>query len=115
MLVFFALAWTLALLGLFTSPLSPYADGSGTPGGTFGHPLDFFLLAASSWLLFRRGLRSMRVIFTVLCVTGPFAGLAWLPLDLPLSDAVFALSRALLALAACVLLWFPTSRAWLAE
>lgn len=113
MLIFLILAWTLALWGLFTSPLSPYADGSGTPGGTFGHPLDFFLLAASSWLLFRRGLRSMRVIFTVLCVAGPVAGLAWLPLDLPLSDAVFALIRALLAVAACILLWFPTSRAWL--
>ena len=113
MLIFLVLSWTLALWGLFASPLSPYADGSGTPGGTFGHPLDFFLLAASSWLLFRRGLRSMRVIFTALCVTGPIAGLAWLPLDLPLSDAVFALSRALLALAACILLWFPASRAWL--
>ena len=53
------------------------------------------------------------MIFTALCVTGPIAGLAWLPLDLPLSDAVFALSRALLALAACILLWFPASRAWL--
>lgn len=115
MLLFFVLAWILALLDLFTSPLSPYADGSGTPGGTLGHPLDFFLVAASSWLLFRRGLRIMRVIFTVLCVTGPLAGLAWLPLDLPLSDAAFALSRAVLALAACILLWFPSSRAWLVK
>ena len=113
--LFFVLAWILALLGLFASPLSPYADGSGTPGGTFGHPLDFFLLAASSWLLFRHGLRSMRVIFIALCAAGPLAGLAWLPPDLPPADAAFALSRAILALAACICLWLPSSRAWLVE
>lgn len=113
--VFFVLACAIALLGLFASPLSPYADGSGTPGGTFGHPLDFFLLVASAWLLFRRGLRNMRMVFIALCVTGPLAGLAWLPPDLPLSDAFFALIRAVLALAACLSLCLPSSRAWLVE
>lgn len=113
--VFFVLAWTLALLGLFSSPLSPYADGSGTPGGALAHPLDFFLLAASSWLLFRRGLKSMRIIFTVLCLTGPLGGLAWLPPDLPAEDAVFALCRAVLAFAACLCLWLPSARSWLAD
>ena len=57
----------------------------------------------------------MRVIFIALCAAGPLAGLAWLPPDLPPADAAFALSRAILALAACICLWLPSSRAWLVE
>lgn len=76
-------------------------------------PQDVFLFATLVWLVGRRGLRVFRPVYVGVCILGPLLTVLE-PGVYPLPWQIFHLLRTILSLAACVCLYTPPARRWLA-
>lgn len=115
--VFIVLGCALALFPVVEAlaPLSPLGLPALNPSfyDARALPQDVFLFATLVWLVGCRGLRVFRPVYVGVCILGPLLTVLE-PGVYPLPWQIFHLLRALLSLAACVCLYTPPARRWLA-
>ncbi len=115
--VFIALGCALALFPVVEAlaPLSPLGLPALDPSfyDARALPQDVFLFATLVWLVGYRGLRVFRPVYVGVCILGPLLT-ALEPGVYPPPWQIFHILRAILSLAACVCLYTPPARRWLA-
>lgn len=115
--VFLPLAGLLALFPIVQAlaPLAPLGLPALDPSfyDVRALPQDVFLFAATAWLAGRRGLRMFRPVYVGLCILGPVLTLLE-PGVYPLPWQLFHAVQAALGVTACICLYTPSARRWLA-